>query len=205
MRSKEIFGLAIGVAFIALAWIGCSSSDEVDFIYPEMETELVDAYIGSDSLVKSIVMDDDTRIEVEQPIKASKGDTIYRCLASFARGVDGSPYSTTFYTISSVPSNRPVSTDSIRSKLMNHDARDLTEISRWETSRYVNALVSFKTTTDDGHSLVFVEDSVGEDSTVYVSLVHIRPEGDSEGYTKRVYVSLPRVADMALSIEPGYE
>lgn len=182
--------MMVAVVFVAMAWLGCSDSDELDYKYPEMVTELVDAYVGGDSLVKEVVLDDDTKIGVEQPIKASRTDTVLRCLASFARGVKDSPYSTTFYGLSLIPSNRPVTTDSIKSRLYKQDSHDLKEISRWTTSRYINALVSFKTTKEDGHSLVFVEDSVGRDSTRYVSLVHIRPEGDGDGYTKRVYVSL---------------
>ena len=66
----------------------------------------------------------------------------------------------------------------------------------WESSRYINAHIGFKTTDKGAHIFSFCEDEIVTSSdgtkTAYVSLYHKRPADDPESYTKHTYISFPK-------------
>ena len=91
-----------------------------------------------------------------------------------------------------MPSSFPKPYDSFES----HESAPVKVISRWETERYINAYISYKTTDKGDHHFSFCEESITTDSkgltTAHVSMIHKRPDNDDESYTKRLYVSFPK-------------
>ncbi len=186
----------LGLYLLSIAGImsvySCADDDDEGATYPSLHTELAEVYTGSDKNVKTIVFDDGTTYSVSQVISSTTADTVFRCLCSYNIDDNNSAESFKIYQIGSVPSSFPKSYDSFKS----HESAPHKVISQWETDRYINAYISYKTTDNGEHHFSFCEDGITTDSeghtTAHVSMIHTQPENDYESYSKRIYVSFPK-------------
>jgi len=180
----------LGYMMLSLLLLGCSDDDET--IYPSLRTELADVKTGSDKTVTTLTFDDGRIYHADRQIKSSSADTTLRCLCSYSIDDDNSAESFKVYSITIVPSSYPKPLSYFKGK-RNSPVKLL---SLWESARYINAYISYKTTDKGKHSFSFCEDKIelNEDGrlTAFVSLFHERPSDDAESYTKRLYVSLPK-------------
>ncbi len=176
------------LAVITLVLFSCSD-DEGDKKYPDLHTELVEAYTDAAKKVSSIRLDNGTTYGLSRSISTTTADTTLRCVCSYVVDEDNSHV--TPYTIGVVTSNYPIPA----SRLEGQTSAAFKVISSWVTDRYINAMISYKTTGKGSHQFGFVEDSLTTHAdgtkTAYVSLFHLQPANDMESYTQKIYVSLP--------------
>lgn len=169
---------------------GCSDNDNT--VYPSMHTELADVCIGTDQNVRTLTFDDGSTYHADRVIKSSVADTTLRCICSYSIDDDRSSESFKVYSVSLVPSSYPKPSAQFEGRTNS----PVTVLSRWESPRYINAYISYKTTDKGKHSFSFCEDKIEKDdngtTTAYVSLFHERPDDDPESYTKRLYISFPK-------------
>lgn len=167
-----------------------SCSDEEDGeSYPSVRTELVEALTGSDKNVSEIRLDDGTRYRVSQSISAGTADTVYRCVCTFNYSTDTEKLSV--YTLKAIPSSYPAAP----STLPSDPSAPYKMISSWVSGRYINAYLSYETTSQGDHRFLFVEDSIREHAdgkrSAHVRLYHERPANDPGSYSQKQYVSFP--------------
>lgn len=165
------------------------SDDEDTGSYPSVRTELLEAVTGSDKNVMELRLDDGTIYHVTQSISTNTADTIYRCVCSYA--YDEKKEKLSVYTLYGIPSSPPILADSVPTD----QPADYKLISSWITERYVNAYLSYQTTSQGAHRFYFIEDSIskrpGRKQAAYVRLYHERPPDDPGSYSQKQYVSFP--------------
>ena len=194
MKSNDRFGFKRLVycylpILLLILTTAASCSDDEGGHYPSLQTELVEAFTDANKNVKEIRLDNGVTFQVTQTISTNTADTLLRCVCSYA--YDENAKKLDVYTISHIASALPITADTIdRSQ-----SADYKLISSWATKRYINAYLSFQTTSQGTHRFLFLQDSIktwddGKKS-VFVSLYHDRPAHDPESYTQKVYVSLP--------------
>ena len=174
----------------AFVLLGCSKDD--DYSYPSLHTDLAEVFTGSDKTVTSIMLDDGSEYKADRTIKSGIADTIYRCLCSYTLDEDKSAESFHIYNITAVLSSYP-------KPYTNYKDQENTPVklfSMWESSRYINAHIGYKTTDKGTHIFSFCEEKIETDEdgtkTAYVILYHKRPSNDPESYTKHTYISFPK-------------
>ena len=170
--------------------IGCSDDDVQS--YPSLHTELAEVYTGADKNVTSIKLDDGRVYMADRQIRSGVADTTYRCLCSYTLDDEWNPESFRLYNVTTVFSSYPRA----RSSYKEYFNEPVKVFSMWESSRYINAHIGFKTTDKGAHIFSFCEDEIVTSSdgtkTAYVSLYHKRPADDPESYTKHTYISFPK-------------
>ncbi len=176
--------------FVSVVVMGCSDDD--DYRFPPMHTELAEVRIDGAKNVSEVVLDDGRIYSADRKISSNVADTTLRCLCSYSIDDSGSQESFKIYSISTVVSSLPRPYSSYQ----NHDSDPVDLLSQWESARYINAFIGYKTTDNGNHLFSFCEDSIVPAAdgklTAYVSLHHSRPSADAESYTKRIYVSFPK-------------
>lgn len=152
--------------------------------YPSFVTDLVEVHTDASKTVVAISLDNGKRYAVssEQKMKAEVADTIYRCYASYV--IDNG--FVRLYELRHIISSYPVPYASFKQ----HPHEPVKIISMWKSGGYVNLHLGVLVSGVKSHSYDFCCDSI-IDGTEYVSLLHLRPEGDGEAYTQHVYMSLP--------------
>ncbi len=185
----------------------CSNEDDS---YPSVVTELVEIRTGSDSVATALLTDDGHCYDISpQGIRATSPDTIYRCLCMYLPETDGSEGTATVYQLQTVFSALPRPRENFQSL----PADPVKIVSSWTSARYLNLRISILTDGQGTHELAFCEDSITTSasgrSTVHLTLLHLRPEGDAEAYTESSSVSLPIYyyegsADSVLLTVPTY-
>ncbi len=170
--------------------LSCCSED--DNTYPSLHTELAEVYTGSDKNVKNIVFDDGRSYDADRVISSSVADTLLRCVCSYSIDDSYNPESFKTYSLSTIPSSFPTAYDSFKS----HSSVPVKVLGLWETKRYINAYISYKTTDKGKHTFSFSEDSIVSSidgvKTAFVSLHHENPNNDPESYTQHIYISFPK-------------
>lgn len=197
--------LALPALLAAGAFTACSDSgDGQDGIYPSLLTELVEAHVGADSVVASILTDQGVSYTLSQRIPAFASDTVLRCLATYLPDDDASssassntasaPTATLYqlqHVYSEAPRPRAQFADSVA--LPRDPVRIL---SAWQTDRWLNLYLGVPTHTNITHAFAFCADSLTTDAdsaraTLHVSLLHRQPEADTPDFTQKTYLSLP--------------
>ncbi len=182
--------LTIALSLCMVVWTGCAEDDDdEDFQYPDMMTELAEAFTNSSGNVSRILFDSGTEYTPAHNISTNVKDTLFRCVCSYV--YDKGSKKINVYNIEGILSAIPRPTDPADE----HPTDEVKLLSHWRSQRYLNAYISYKTTDKDKHGFGFSEDEVKhyEDghTATFVTLLHKRPANDSESYTKRIYVSLP--------------
>lgn len=183
--SKSIY---IAIALLSTVSFGCSDDEDAGS-YPPVRTELVEALTGGDKNVTEVRLDDGTVYPVSQSISTNTADTAYRCVCSYT--YDEEKRKLSVYTLSGIPSSRPIVTDSLPPE----QSGEYKLISSWITERYINAYLSYQTTSQGTHRFYFVEDSISKTSdgkqVAHVRLYHENPPDDPGSYSQKQYISLP--------------
>ena len=177
------------ILFLLPLFFVCCSNDDDTPDYPSAVTELVEAMSDKNRLVTLLHTDRGETLTLDnQPLKTARPDTTYRCLCMY---VKTSETAVKVYKIETVFSALPLPTDKYKS----HPKSPVHIISAWRSNRYINLYLSYLTIGADKHAFGFCEDQVVTEgdgtTTIYVSLLHQRPETDSEAFTEKLYISLP--------------
>lgn len=163
-----------------LAVLGCSDEKGADI--PPLVTDFLVVATDEEGVVSTVILDDGTRFDVErQRVTSAMKDTLLRCFGSYAIEEGG----LRLYSLAHVVSDVPHAPD-YYSEDESLPRDPLKVISMWRSGGYVNVQLGLLTTGVEGHKYGFCEDSVG-----HYSLLHLRPKGDAEAYTEKVYVSMP--------------
>lgn len=178
----------IVVVLMTLSFFGCSD-DEDGGDFPSVRTELVEAMTGNDKNVKEIRLDNGKTYNVSQSIGTNTADTIYRCVCSYV--YDSLSRKLSVYSLTVVPSSYPIDSK----KLPPEQSGPFKLFSTWITNRYINAYLSYQTTSKNPHRFLFVEDSITVHSNgtrcANVRLFHEVPADDPSSYSQKQYVSFP--------------
>lgn len=182
-------------------------SDDNDYTYPSVVTELVDAVSNADKTIAYIRRDNGELLYLkDQRIGASAADSTYRCLSLYEMLKDENGKATQYakvYQLTNIFSSFPVASDRLKS----HEHSPVQVFSTWQSDRYFNMYFGFLTTGVSSHLFAFSIDSTTVSDTtgkriMHVSLIHQRPTTDPESYTQKSYLSLPlyKVKDEADSL-----
>lgn len=187
---------------LAVLTLGACSDDDGDGGgYPSVVTELVEAQVGADSIVVSILTDQGATYTPSQRIKAFAPDTTLRCLCTYLPEADASTSSSattavaTLYQLQHIYSEAPRTRDQFNDTLALPHA-PVRIISAWKTDRWVNLYLGVPTHTNITHPFAFCADSLTRDTlsdrvTLHVSLLHRQPDNDAPDFTQKTYLSLP--------------
>lgn len=181
--------IIISACLFLTTLIACEDDDNDGRKYPDLQTDLVEAFTDAAKKVSRIRLDDGTTYGLSRSISATTADTLLRCVCSYV--IDDDNTHVTPYTMGVVVSNDPIPA----SRLGDKESAPLKVVSSWVSDRYINAHISYMTTGKGTHQFAFVEDSMSTHAdgtkTAHISLFHLRPDGDMESYTQKIYVSLP--------------
>lgn len=193
--------------------IAAACSDDDDYHYPSVLTELVELNVDADSLARSFTTDTGKTYGIAQgSVRTSLADTVIRCLCTYLPETESAPLSgvsssatceATVYKLEKVFSQpaRP------RSEFTSFPHSPVRLISSWHSSRWLNLYLGIPTSSQTLHSYAFAQDSLVCDPatgirTVYISFLHLRLGSDTDAYTEKTYFSLPLTpfADLADSL-----
>lgn len=179
-----MFARILVLLLSASVFLSCSEEEA----YPSVVTEFVDALTDGNGMVAVIRTDDGGIYPITSQIKTGSPDSLYRCLCIYELGTDGEAY---VYSMKHVFSAEPENS----SVLVSHPQDPVKITSVWRKGDYINMNIGVLTTNAGRHGFAFCEDSVRVDisgcTSVYLSLLHLRPENDAESYTEKVYMSMP--------------
>jgi len=167
-------GLGVGLLLCTL----CVSCNDDDDSFPNLLTEMVDCPTDAQGTINFILLDNDTKLFVTNPVKDLKGNVMYRCLADYAIEDDGKA---TLYGLKGCPI--------LRDSTAIAQTDPLNVVSLWRTPRYINLHLMPKTQGEDTHYWGFITDSI-VDRHAYLRLHH-RQGDDPTSYSTDVYASLP--------------
>ena len=186
--NKGYFRHIITISSILLAF--CACSDDNDFVYPNMITELAEMKTGKDGNIQSLVVDNGTCYEIQNKDKYDGliKDSTYRVLASYVQLDEENKSLVEIKTIRLTNSSYPIKREKV--KQIATDPVELQSI--WTSGNYLNVYVISKV-KDIQHIYRFIEDSITTSNgrkTLHISLLHQR-NNDIEGYNRTVYLSVP--------------
>lgn len=178
---KKLFNSLL-CAFCIATFICCSDDKSEDI--PPVLTDFLVANTNENGIISTVTLDDGALYDVQrQNIATNLKDTLFRCLASYTLA----ERTLSLYSINLVVSAQPCPPEDFWEETDEALPRDpMNVISMWKSGGYINMQLGLLTTGLNGHQYGFCEDSVG-----HYSLVHLRPEGDRESYTQKVYLSMP--------------
>ena len=180
----------IAGALTLLAFMVCACSEDNDYVYPNLITELGEMTTASDGNIQALVIDNGTSYEFQNKDKyiGLTKDSLSRVLASYVQ-VEGADKELVEIKSIRLPiSSYPVKREKI--KQMSTDPVELQSI--WTSGNYLNVYVNSKV-KDVIHVYRFVEDSITASNgrkVLHLSLFHQR-NNDIEGYNRTVYLSVP--------------
>ena len=186
--NKGYFRHIITISSILLAF--CACSDDNDFVYPNMITELAEMKTGKDGNIQSLVVDNGTCYEIQNKDKYDGliKDSTYRVLASYVQLDEENKSLVEIKTIRLTNSSYPIKREKV--KQIATDPVELQSI--WTSGNYLNVYVISKV-KDIQHIYRFIEDSITTSNgrkTLHISLLHQR-NNDIEGYNRTIYLSVP--------------
>lgn len=185
----------IGCVFAGCFFTGCSE----DTSYPSVTTSFVDAITDSKGMVASIRTDNGNVYEPDLRTQTNSADSVIRCLCTYETMQQDMPGNSTtavhpaihVYSLKHVFSEKPQK----RSAFSIYPQDPVKVTSVWKGGGYINMHLGILTTNVAAHSFAFCEDSIITSRTgktsVYLSLLHLRPEQDPESYTEKAYISMP--------------
>lgn len=178
------------ILYIALCSVLIACSNESDYVYPDLITEILDMATDSDGTASALIKDDGTTFSINNTTKidALSPDTIYRVLAKYAADTSTNNgcivYSTT-RCISSYPIPRE--------KFSMTPTDPVTFQSGWISGNFLNASIVVQV-KEQLHAYYFIQDSITNQAdghkSLYLTLLHFR-NNDVEGYNKTIYLSVP--------------
>lgn len=184
MRKLLVHSLSL---LLLMALGSCDDKDSDD--YPPLITDMVVASMDASGVMATVSLDNGESYDVRaQGLATDVKDTVVRCLASYT--LDEGRMEV--YGVSRVFSARPYKAAEVLQDAEGHPVLDslprdpVKVVSLWKSGGYVNMQLGLLTTGNGTHSYAFIEDSVG-----HYSLAHLRPAGDAESYTQRLYLSMP--------------
>lgn len=181
-------GLSLPILFaLCLApFVSSCSKDDDEDVYPNIITEMADAYTNEHGVIYKIVLDNDKTYNIENQLSGYHKNAIYRILCGYEQ--KNSNYVHLFQM-----TGVPVLRDS--TKIARRDPVELQSV--WRTGRYINLHIDAKTQGGKQYwgfitdSIVASVNAEGMPSNhAYVSLHH-NQNGDPTSYTEEVYLSLP--------------
>ena len=167
--------------------LSAACSDDEEYTYPSVVTELVDAVSNAEKTIAYIRRDNgDLFYMKDQRIGASAADSTYRCLSMYEVLKDENGKATQYakvYQLKNIFSSFPVASDRLKS----HEHSPVQVFSTWQSERYFNMYFGFLTTGVASHLFAFSIDSTTVSATngkkiMHVSLIHQRPPTDPESY-----------------------
>lgn len=188
------------LALFSILAAACSEDD--DYHYPSVLTELVELNVDADSLARTFTTDTGLTYSIAQgSVKANRPDTVIRCLCIFLPDAEDTPSS------GDASSTAREATVYSLGEIFSQAARPCAEftsfphvpvqfISSWHSSRWLNLYVGVLTSSQTLHSYAFSQDSLVSDSstgirTAYISLLHNYIGDAADDYTQKTYLSLP--------------
>ncbi len=172
------------LAFCLLTAVCSCDKDEDDT--PAYVVELVEAYSDGNKAITSVRLDNGQTYDVGQGIAASNANRTYRCLCTYRLDGDG----IYIYSLLHVFSLEPYHFTMDLSFMMN----PVKFYSCWKTDRYLNLRVGVMTSGNGTHSFLISEDTtytVGDKQVACFTLLHARPEKDTEAYTEEAFICMP--------------
>lgn len=182
-----------------LLLIGCitlsACDDDENDPYPSILTELVELRVGTDSLAMSFTTDTGVTYQLNQQLKINTADTTLRCLCVYLPKETPTSISSSIaqvYQMQPIFAQQPLTIH--KNSTVFYDPIRL--IAAWQSSRWVNLYIGIVTNSEAKHAFGFELDTLTINSvtnirTAHISLLHHRPENDSEDYTQKTYLSLP--------------
>jgi hypothetical protein len=175
--------------------LSAACSDDEDYTYPSVLTELVEATTNAEKNIAFIKRDGGETLYLgNQKIAASAADSTYRCICTYEMLKDEKGKATQnvkLYKLQSIFSKFPVP----HNQLKTHDHHPIQVISTWKSERYFNMYIGLLTTGAESHYMAFSQDSTVVSALgnkiMHVSLIHQQPKNDPESYTHKTYLSLP--------------
>jgi hypothetical protein len=175
--------------------LSAACSDDEDYTYPSVLTELVEATTNAEKNIAFIKRDGgETLYPGNQKITASAADSTYRCICTYEMLKDEKGKATQnvkLYKLQSIFSKFSVPHDQLKT----HDHHPIQVISTWKSERYFNMYFGLLTTGAESHYMAFSQDSTVVSALgnkiMHVSLIHQQPKNDPESYTHKTYLSLP--------------
>ena len=175
--------------------LSAACSDDEDYTYPSVVTELVEATTNAEKSIAFIKRDGgETLYPSNQKITASAADSTYRCICTYEMLKDEKGKATQnvkLYKLQSIFSKFSVPHDQLKT----HDHHPIQVISTWKSERYFNIYMGLLTTGAESHYMAFSQDSTVVSALgnkiMHVSLIHQQPKNDPESYTHKTYLSLP--------------
>lgn len=188
--------------FTLLVLFAAACSDDDDYHYPSVLTELVELNVDADSLARSFTTDAGKTYGIVQgSVRTNLADTVIRCLCVYLPKTEDVPNSDDFssatceatvYQLERVFSQpaRP------RSEFRSFPRSPFQFISSWHSSQWLNLYLGIPTSSQTFHSYAFAQDSIACDSTTgirtaHVSFLHLRLGNATDAYTQKTYFSLP--------------
>jgi len=188
-RSDALPWLRLLIAAVAILVFAVSCTEDEGEHLPPMRMDFVEAHTDASGRVVKITSDAGRCFIVTQNIAAAVADTTYRCVCSYA--LDDTEVSATVYSLRHIYSLPP----SPKSNFEKLPADPVAVRSVWMGGGYINMILEVLTTGKGTHSFAFCEegfaDSTDGKKVVNVSVLHERPQGDAESYTRDVYLSIP--------------
>lgn len=194
--------------FCTLAFLAVACGDDDEAPAPSVRMDFLEANTDAQGIVVSLTTDAGSELSVSQKITTDVADTTFRCVCAYA--LDDVQRRADVYSIKHIYSKHPIPA----SELTERPSDPVKVQSAWKSGGYVNIMLGELTTGVEDHVYAFSEDVApdatnGSDKAV-LTVLHARPEGDAESYTRDVYLSIPveRYESVCSSIEvniPTYQ
>ncbi len=170
-----------------------------DTPYPSAVTSFVDAITDDNGMITDIRTDKEEVYKIDSQIHTNTPDTVIRCICIYEimqRDVSGNNHTPTYPSVH-IHSLKHVFSDEprLRSEFNLYPQDPVKITSVWKAGNYINMHLGILTTDAGIHSFAFCEDSITTSdsgcTSVYLSLLHLRPKNDAESYTEKTYISMP--------------
>ena len=182
--------------------ISCTQDgyEKGDGKYSNMRGDFVEAIVGADKTIVSLLTDDGETMPLSQPYSAkwiTTPDTVYRCMLYYNKVREGNgSYSAEPISIGEVPCPKIVSLTELES-VMKNDPVNFESAWMSKTGKYLNLSLILKTGTQEGlesvQKLRVVQDTIltnpDSTSTCFLHLYHDQG-GVPEYYSAHVYASI---------------
>ncbi|MCM1312580.1 MAG: hypothetical protein NC206_07310 [Bacteroides sp.] len=183
------------IMLICSLFAACSE----DSPYPSVTTNFVDAVTDERGQVTEIRTDNGITYKAEPQMQAGCADSVLRCICVYevAEQEKTEGYGTTAHASAHIYSIRHIFSDEpeVRAAFSVYPQDPVKVTSVWRGGGYINMHLGILTTDVAAHPLAFCEDSITTSGTgrksVYLSLLHLRPENDADSYTEKTYASMP--------------
>jgi hypothetical protein len=191
-KFKAVIGLCILMLSIFVS--SCSDDDDNSGSYPRLRMDFYDIIVDKDSMVSSIILDNGKEyiISNKGQFQSSVCDTTIRCYGSLEISED-SLYAQ-IYTIANVNCFSPSVAANYNPIVFQKEQFPVELVSIYKARSYINVIVKTKGAGNVEHALDFIKDSMvlcNGHKTLYLKLLHWRPEEEIEAYSTNNYMSLP--------------